>query len=86
MPSKKYTSEELKKLSLKELPAFSNVFQIDNQVFGLVCLKEVFPPEIPDLYEFWGVIEGLALERKFLSFYSNWYVKNKEKVYIEIKK
>ena len=72
--------------SLKNLPleSFSDVFLSSENIYSIVFLKEVYPPEKPDLYEYWGFIETLALEKKFSSFYKKWYNKNKEKVYIKV--
>ena len=64
---------------------FSEVFSVNENSFALVYLKSVRPPSVPDLYEFWGFVEGLALEKKFYSFYDDWYQQNKQKVYIEVK-
>ena len=75
--------EKLDLLSTNKEP-LSNVFKIDDSSFLLLHLKAIHPPKTPDLYEFWGFIEGLALERKFYSFYDDWYAENKKKVYIKI--
>ena len=72
---------------LKNMPTDgspSEVFKVDENIYSVVVLKEVFPPEKPDLYEYWSFIENLAFEKKFLDFYKHWYDKNKEKVYIKI--
>ena len=86
VPKENINSLVLEKLDLlsadKEL--LSDVFKIDDFSFLLLHLKAVHPPKTPDLYEFWGFIEGLALERKFYSFYDDWYAENKKKVYIKI--
>ena len=86
VPKENINSLVLEKLDLlsadKEL--LSDVFKIDDSSFLLLHLKAVHPPKTPDLYEFWGFVEGLALERKFYSFYDDWYAKNKKKVYIKI--
>ena len=86
VPKENINSLVLEKLDLlsadKEL--LSDVFKIDDSSFLLLHLKAVHPPKTPDLYEFWGFIEGLALERKFYSFYDDWYAENKKKVYIKI--
>lgn len=75
--------EKLDLLSTNKKP-LSDVFKIDDSSFLLLHLKAIHPPKTPDLYEFWGFIEGLALERKFYSFYDDWYAENKKKVYIKI--
>ena len=75
--------EKLDLLSTNKKP-LSDVFKIDDSSFLLLHLKAIHPPQTPDLYEFWGFIEGLALERKFYSFYDDWYAENKKKVYIKI--
>ena len=75
--------EKLDLLSINKEP-LSDVFKIDDSSFLLLHLKAIHPPKTPDLYEFWGFIEGLALERKFYSFYDDWYAENKKKVYIKI--
>ena len=66
-------------------PGFSEVVRGDNNSFVLTYLKRAHPPTSPGLYEFWGFVEGVALEKKFYTFYSSWYKQNKEKVYIEIR-
>ena len=75
--------EKLDLLSTNKKP-LSDVFKIDDSSFLLLHLKAIHPPKTPDLYEFWGFVEGLALERKFYSFYDDWYAENKKKVYIKI--
>jgi len=40
-------------------------------------------PSSPSLYEHWGYIESFALEKKFISFYKDWYNANVNKVYIK---
>ena len=62
----------------------SDVFKLDDSSFLILYLKSVQLPKTPDLYEFWGFVESLALERKFYSFYDDWYEKNKNKVYIKV--
>ena len=63
--------EKLDLLSTNKKP-LSDVFKIDDSSFLLLHLKAIHPPKTPDLYEFWGFIEGLALERKFYSFYDDY--------------
>ena len=72
--------------ALKNQPvgSLSEVLELENNVFGLILLKSVEPPSIPDLYDYWGFVENMALERKFFSFYNDWYIKNKKSVYINI--
>ena len=65
--------------------AFSEILNINANTFALLYLKNIENPRVPDLYDFWGFVEGLALEKKFFSFYNDWYQQNKEKVYIEIR-
>ena len=74
--------------SLRSLPigSVSSVLELEKNKYGLVLLKSVVPPKTPDLYDYWGVIENMALEKKFLTFYSNWYKENKKSVYISILK
>ena len=74
----------LKSLKSMSLESFSDVFLSSENLYSVVFLKEVHPPEKPDLYEYWGFVENLALEKKFSNFYENWYDKNKRKVYIKI--
>ena len=71
---------------LKNLPinGCSLPIKTDVDSYLIVRLNNVSPPNTPDLYSYWGNIESLALEKKFLSFYSNWYAQNKQKVYIKI--
>jgi len=73
--------------SLQKLPAssFSEILNINDNSFALLYLKSIEEPQIPSLYDYWGFIEGLALEKKFFSFYGDWYQQNKQKVYIEIR-
>ena len=71
--------------SISSLPGFSEVLPSGENSFVLIYLKNKKNPTVPDLYEFWGFVEGLALERKFYSFYSDWYQQKKEEVYIDIR-
>ena len=64
---------------------FSEILNINESSLALLYLKNIENPQVPELYEFWGFVEGLALERKFFSFYNEWYQQNKQKVYIEIR-
>ena len=64
----------------------SDVLELEKNVFGLVLLRSVEPPSIPNLYDYWGFVENMALEKKFFSFYSDWYSNNKKNVYINILK
>ena len=73
--------KEKEKTSLKK---YSKITQLNDNSFIFVRLDSIKTPASPDLYEYWGFIEGLALEKKFGGFLKDWYKQNKEKVYIKI--
>ena len=74
----------LSSLKNQAVGSLSDVLELEKNVFGLVLLKSVEPPAVPNLYDYWGFVENMALEKKFFSFYSDWYRKNKKDVYINI--
>ena len=76
----------LASLKVQPVGSLSDILELEKNVFGLVLLKSITPPSTPNLYDYWGFIENMALEKKFFSFYSNWYNKNKKNVYINILK
>ena len=73
-------------VSLRSQPvgSLSEVLELEKNIYGLVYLKSVVSPGVPSLYDYWGFVENLALEKKFYSFYLDWYEKNKKNVYINI--
>ena len=74
----------LSSLKNQAIGSLSEVLELEKNVFGLVLLKSVDTPAVPNLYDYWGFVENMALEKKFFSFYSDWYRKNKKDVYINI--
>ena len=76
----------LASLKVQPVGSLSGVLELEKNIFGLVMLKSITPPSVPDLYDYWGFVENLALEKKFFSFYRDWYIKNKKNVYINILK
>ena len=77
----------LKASFLKLAPSknpYSEIISIDDDFYVLARLDSIIPPSSPDLYEHWGFVESLALEKKFGEFFLSWYNKNKDEVYIKI--
>ena len=69
---------------LSDKKNYSDVFSLKGGAFFFVRLDSLVEPKTPDMYEYWGFVEGLALENKFNLFLKNWYVENKNKVYIKV--
>ena len=69
---------------LSDKKIYSDVFSLKGGSFFFVRLDSLVEPKTPDMYEYWGFVEGLALENKFNLFLKNWYVENKNKVYIKV--
>ena len=73
--------EVLKETSEKD---YSEIQTLTGGSFFFVRVDSLVEPKTPDLYEYWGFIEGLALENKFNGFLKDWYKQNKNKVYIKV--
>ena len=73
--------EVLKETSKKD---YSEIQTLTGGSFFFGRVDSLVDPNTPDLYEYWGFIEGLALENKFNGFLKDWYKQNKNKVYIKV--
>ena len=73
----------LSALSTTSVKKYSEIKNLNKGSFFFVRLDSLVEPSVPDLYEYWGFVEGLALENKFNGFLKDWYQQNKNKVYIK---
>ena len=62
--------------------SFSEIIKTEDSFF-FVYLSSFQPPSPPSLQDHWEQIEWIAHQDKFSLFFEDWYLKNKNKVYIK---
>ena len=84
VPENLVDSQVLNLLKNLSLDSLSETVRLKDDSFLFVRLDSVVGPQTPDMYEYWGFLEGVVLEKKFSSFLDDWLNKNKNKVYIKV--